>query len=53
MCCAAVWLFLRKKKKQNNKINVCWNLDRVKQPKGQLVSLQLAQMVDMEGKVMS
>lgn len=45
------WLFLRKKNK--NKINTCWNLDRVKQPKGQLVSLQLAQMVDMEAKVMS
>lgn len=54
MCCGefceAVWLFLHTKKQ---KINVCWNLDRFKQPKGQLVSLLLARMVDMEGKVMS
>lgn len=50
MCCGE---FCEAKKEKKKKINVCWNLDRVKQPKGQLVSLLLARMVDMEGKVMS
>lgn len=45
--CEAVRLFCK------NKPDVCWNLDRVKQPKGQFVSLLLAWMVDREGKVMS